>query len=99
MRAVVVVVDVAGELAAGLVERVELGPPDEPFLELAEPALDERLALGIAVAAAAMRDAATRQRESEGAGGERGAVINAERQRPRCDPAERCGCPLKNAGR
>jgi hypothetical protein len=63
VRAVVVVVDVAGELAARLVERLELGAPDQPLLELAEPALDERLTLGVAVAAAAVRDAEAREGE------------------------------------
>jgi len=37
VRAVVVVLDVGSQLGAGLLERLELGAPDEPFLELAEP--------------------------------------------------------------
>jgi hypothetical protein len=42
---------------AGLVEGLELFAPDAALLELGEPGLDERLALGVAVAAAAVRDA------------------------------------------
>ncbi|MEJ7604417.1 MAG: hypothetical protein WKG01_41555 [Kofleriaceae bacterium] len=54
---VVVVVDVGADLLAGLVERLELVAPDAALLELSEPALDERLAFGVAVAAAPVRDA------------------------------------------
>jgi len=58
MRAVrVVVVDVVADHAAGVVERLELVAPDDAFLELREEALDERLRLRIAVAAAAVGDA------------------------------------------
>jgi hypothetical protein len=91
VRAVVVVVDVAGELAPGLLERVELRAPHEALLQLAEPALDERLGLGVAVAAAPMRDAEARERLLERAGGERGAVVAAERQAARRDAARRDG--------
>jgi hypothetical protein len=41
---------------AGLVEGLELFAPDGALLELAEPGLDEGLALGVAVAAAAVDD-------------------------------------------
>ena len=57
MRAVVVGVDVGGDLLSGLVEGLELGAPDEPLFQFPEPALDEGLALGVAVAAAAVGDA------------------------------------------
>ena len=52
----VVVGDVGAVRLAGLFECLEFLAPDAALLELAEPGLDERLALGIAVAAAAMRD-------------------------------------------
>ncbi len=53
---VVVGVDVAADCLAGLIERLELLAPDAALLELRKPGLDERLRLGVAVAAAAMRD-------------------------------------------
>ena len=56
MGSVVVGVDVGGDHVARLLERLELLAPDAAFLELAEPGLDEGLALGVAVAAAAVRD-------------------------------------------
>ena len=82
---VVVVVDVGGDHLPGLVEGLELVAPDAAFLEVAEPGFDERLALGVAVAAAAMRDAEPGDHEPGRAGGERGAVVGAERQRARED--------------
>jgi hypothetical protein len=66
---------------AGLVERLELLAPDQPVLELGEPGLDERLALGVAVAAAAVRDAVLGEPGAEGAAGVCGAVVGAERER------------------
>jgi hypothetical protein len=54
---VVVAVDVGADRGAGLVERLELLAPDAALLELGEPAFDEGLALGVAVAAATVRDA------------------------------------------
>jgi hypothetical protein len=45
VRAVVVVVDVAGERAAGLVECLELLAPDQPLFELGEPAAMNRAAV------------------------------------------------------
>jgi hypothetical protein len=56
VRPVVVVLDVAADHLPGLVEGFELFAPDAALLELAEPGLDEGLALGVAVAAAAVRD-------------------------------------------
>src|SRR3954449_5113552 len=77
----VVVVDLLGaDHLPGLVERLEFVAPDAAFLELAEPALDEGLALGVAVAAAAMCDSEAGQDGLEGAGGERRAVVAAKRQ-------------------
>src|SRR5215210_8270604 len=83
----VVVRDVVADRLPSLVERLELLAPDAAFLELAEPGLDERLALGIAVAAAAMRDPQVREDGLERACGERRAVVGAERQRPGRDAA------------
>ena len=85
MGPVVVVVDVGGDHLPGLVEGLELVAPDAALLEVAKPALDERLRLGIAVAAAAVRDAERADREPRGAGGECGAIVRAERERPRRD--------------
>ena len=56
MRAVVVALDVGCDLFSRLLEGLELAAPDEPLLELPEPALDEGLGLGVAVAAAAVSD-------------------------------------------
>ena len=57
MRPVVVAVDVAADPASGVVEGLVLVQPHLPFFEFPEPALDEGLALGVAVAAAAVADA------------------------------------------
>src|SRR5829696_6256933 len=85
----VVVRDVGADRLPGLLERLELLAPDAAFLELAEPGLDERLALGIAVAAAPMRDPEAAQDGLEGARGETRAVVGPERQRPGHDSAHR----------
>src|SRR5215218_6777671 len=84
---VVVAVDVGADHLPGLVEGLELVQPDAALLELSEPALDERLALGVAVAAAAVRDPEPGEDELERPGGERRAVVGAQRQRPRPDAA------------
>src|SRR5215213_11040619 len=81
----VVVRDVVADRLPSLVERLELVAPDAALLELAEPGLDERLALGIAVAAAAVRDSQSAQDGLERSGGERRAVVGPERQHARCD--------------
>ena len=57
MWPVVVAVDVAPDRLAGLVEGLELLSPDAALLELGKPGLDEGLALGVAVAAAAVAEA------------------------------------------
>ena len=54
----VVVLDVVGDLLPCVVDGFPFGAPGAAFLELAEPGLDERLGLGVAVAAAAVGDAA-----------------------------------------
>jgi hypothetical protein len=54
VRPVVVAGHVGADHLPGLVEGLELVPPDAALLELAEPGLDERLALGVAVAATAV---------------------------------------------
>src|SRR3989442_13127599 len=84
-----VAVDVAADPAACVVERLVLVQPHLPFLEFPEPALDERLALGVAVAAAAMRDPELDQARLEAASGEGRAVVGAERQLAGLDPAQR----------
>ena len=56
MGPVVVVDHVGVDHLPGVVEGFELVAPDAALFELAELGLDERLAFGIAVAAAAMRD-------------------------------------------
>jgi hypothetical protein len=63
---------------------LELVAPDAAFLELGEPALDERLRLGVAVAAA-VGDPERAEQHAEPTCGERRAVVGAERQRSRCD--------------
>src|SRR3954449_10005104 len=87
MGPVVVVDHVAADHLPGLVEGLELFAPDAAFLELAEPGLDEGLALGVAVAAAAMGDPEADQDGLEGAGSERRAVVGTKRQAARRDAA------------
>src|SRR5215207_4951260 len=69
----------------GLVEGLELVQPDAALLELSEPGLDEGLALGVAVTAAAVRDPEPGENELERPGGERGSVVGAQRQHARRD--------------
>ena len=83
MGPVVVGLDVGGDLLASLVEGFELLAPDAALLELAEPGLDEGLALGVAVAAAAMDDSELCEAGAERARREGGAVVGAQRQRLR----------------
>jgi hypothetical protein len=73
--AVVVGLDVGGGLGSGLVEGLELGASDESLLEFPEPALDERLGFGVAVAAASVPDLELAELFAEAAGGERRAVV------------------------
>ncbi len=70
--------DVGGDLRSRLVEGLELGAPDEPLLELPEPGFDERLALGVAVAAAAVGDAEFAEAAAESSAGEGRAIVGAE---------------------
>src|SRR3954466_15700359 len=77
---VVVAIDVGGDRGARLVERLELLAPNAAQLELGEPGLDERLALGVAVTAAAVRDLLVLQAGSEAAGGVGAAVVGPERE-------------------
>src|SRR5438876_7431706 len=88
MGPVVVAVDVAADPAAGVVERLVLVQPHLPLFEFPEPALDEGLALGVAVAAAAMPDPELDQARLEAAGGEGRAVVGAERQLAGLDPVQ-----------
>jgi hypothetical protein len=71
VRSVVVAVDVGADRGAGFVEGLELLAPDAALLELGESGLDEGLALGIAVAAAAVGDSQFVQAGAERAAGER----------------------------
>ena len=60
--------------------------PDAALLQVAKPALDERLRFGVAVAAAAVADAERADCEPRGAGGEGEAIVGADRERSRRDP-------------
>ena len=90
---VVVAVDVGADRGAGLLERLELFAPDAALLELGEPGLDEGLALGVAVAAAAVRDPVLGEAGAERAAGVGAAVVGPERQlaRARCRARRRRG--------
>ncbi len=70
-----VAVDVGADRVAGLVEGLELLAPDAALLELAEPGLDEGLALGVAVAAATVDDPELAEAGAERARGKRRAVV------------------------
>ena len=94
----VVAVDVGADDGSGLVERLELLAPDAALLELGEPGLDEGLALGVAVAAATVDDPVLGQAGAEGAGGQGGAVVGAERQLARPDLPGRDGGVEDRAG-
>jgi hypothetical protein len=74
VRPLVVVDHVGADHLPGFVEGLELVTPGAALLELAEPGLDERLALGIAVAAATVRDPERGQDGLECAGRERRAL-------------------------
>ena len=82
-----VAVDVGGDLLSPLVEGFEVGAPEEPLLELAEPRFDERLGFGVALAAAAMRDAEFVKAGTEAAAGQCRSVVGAERERAGWDAA------------
>jgi len=68
-----------------LFEGLELVAPDAAFLEVAKPRFDERLALGVTVAAAAVTNTEPRDHEPRRTSGERRAVIGAQGERPRED--------------
>ncbi|HET8893354.1 MAG TPA: hypothetical protein VFM96_04590 [Gaiellaceae bacterium] len=63
-----------------MLERLEVGAPDEPLLQFPEPAFDEGLRFGVAVAAAAVGDAVLGESFAEAAACESGSVVGAERQ-------------------
>jgi len=86
VRPVVIALDVLPDLPSGLVDGLPLRAPGAALLELAEPGLDDRLGLRIAVAAAAVGDAAGGRVPAEIPGGELRAVIAAEGQPARLDP-------------
>ena len=88
VRSLVVAVDVLGDLLSRLFERLEFGAPDEPLLQLPEPAFDEGLRFGIAVAATPMRDAVLGEPGAEATAGEGRAVVGTECQRARLDAAD-----------
>src|SRR6266536_2942842 len=91
MRPVAVAVGVAADPASGVVERLVFVQPDLPFFEFPEPALDEGLRFGVAVAAAAVLDAELAEAGAEAAGGEGGAVVAAEHELARFDAVQRDG--------
>ena len=66
----VVAVDVAADPGSGLVEGFVFVQPYLPFFEFPEPGFDERLALGVAVAAAPMPDPERGELVLERSGGE-----------------------------
>jgi hypothetical protein len=68
-----------------LVEGLELGAPDEPLFQLPEPAFDEGLRFGVAVAAAAVSEAVLGESVLEAAAGVGGAVVGAECEAARFD--------------
>src|SRR5207248_11612873 len=80
VRPVVVAVDVAADPASGVVERLVLVQPHLPFFEFPEPAFDEGLRLGVAVAAAAMPDPEFAEPGAEAAGGKGRAVVAPEHE-------------------
>src|SRR5438128_3809617 len=82
MRAVVVTLDVLVHLPPGLFDGLPLRAPGTALLELPEPALDERLGLGVPVAAASVSDVPGGQMLSEVPRGELRAVVGPERQLP-----------------
>ena len=88
---VVVAVDVAADAAAGVVEGFVFVQPHLSFFEFPEPALDEGLALGVAVAAAAVTDPELGELCAEAAGGEGRAVVAPEHELARLDPVDRGG--------
>src|SRR4051794_7826065 len=67
-------------------------------LSFPEPALDERLRLGVAVAAAAVADAELGELRAEAAGGEGRAVVAPEHEPALLDPVHRC-CSFDNGDR
>ena len=76
----VVAVDVSADPVSRVVEGLVLVQPHLPFFEFPEPALDEGLRLGVAVAASAVADSEFGEAGAEAAGGEGRAVVGAERQ-------------------
>jgi hypothetical protein len=68
VRPVVVAVDVAADPTSGVVERLVLVQPHLPLFEFPEPALDEGLRLGVAVATAAMLDPKLTESSAESGG-------------------------------
>jgi hypothetical protein len=84
---VVVVLDVLADLGPCVLDGLPLGAPGAALLELSEPGLDERLGLGVAVAAAAVGDTTGGQVTAEVAAGELAAVVRPEGQSTRPDTA------------
>jgi len=83
----VVAVDVAADPASGVVEGLVLVQPHLPLFEFPEPALDEGLRLGVAVAAAAAPDPELGELCAEAAGGEgRPPLSVPSTSSPRYDP-------------
>ena len=77
---VVVAREVACDTTAGLVEGFVFVQPHLAFFRFPEPAFDEGLGFGVAVAAASVADSLLGQARLEAAGGEGRAVVGAERR-------------------
>ena len=86
MGAVVVARDVACDTTASLVEGFVVVQPQLAFFQFPQPAFDEGLGFGVAVAAAPVADTLLGQAHLEAAGGEGRAVVRAERQLALLDP-------------
>jgi len=81
----VVALNVGADAEAGVVEGLVFRAPDLAAFEPAEPALDERLGLGVAVAAAAVGDLQLLQARAKASARVGGPVVGAQGQRVALD--------------
>src|SRR5947209_16247548 len=91
LRSLLVAFDVAADPPSRVVELFVLVQLHLPFFEFPEPALDEGLALGVAVAAASVLDSELGEPRAKAASGEGGPVIRAECQLAWLDRVDRGG--------